>query len=352
MSDGSFSIKLSDLRGAVIDVHDLPRVQWKVVYEQIHPDWTHVQKHAFWCDAQRQWLALLGRAMGDVYQLLESDKFLLLTAYRGDARFMLDFAERAATKVAEVLHEATSKDRFGKTAVLVIAGEAKYRQYVRYYYPGDRPGESAGICISDGDTHVAVPGMMNFKHVLVHELVHAHLAHLPIPKWVHEGIAQHVDRLLVTRSRLDAPEFHRDQHRAIWRLQGIQPFWSGQIFGSRRDDRQYMAYQLAEQLVNALRRVDAASFDAFLREANKQDAGMRRAANILASGLQCGCRTFSAKAIGCPTRSDGKPTLASRRPIYGCGSVSSHRSSESRDSVARPIALATSPFLNALCRQS
>lgn len=285
MNSKAHPIDFANLPDAFIEAHGLPRAQWKVIYSRIATDWSHAQKHAFWCAAQRHWLDRLRAAMPEPYAVLESDRHLILTAYRGETQWMLDFAEELHTLVAGMLQGALSKDGFGKFAILVFGGDARYWQYTRYYSPDNRPSESSGICIFDGDTHIAMPGLANFKNVLVHEMVHARLAHLPIPHWVHEGIAQHIDRVLVTRSRMEAGRFAREQHRVWWKNHGIQSFWSGAIFDERRADRRHMGYELAEQLANAMIKPDRAAFNAFLCDANDSDAGEAASRKHFGAGL-------------------------------------------------------------------
>jgi hypothetical protein len=270
---------------AFIEAHGLPRPQWKVILSQMQKDWPRETKHEFWCAAQRQWLERLRTAMPDPYVVVESDHHLILTAFRGDAQWMLDFAEELHALVGGMLAGAISDDSFGKFAILVFQGEARYWQYIRYFAKDNRPRESAGICIFDGDTHIAMPGVSNFKHVLVHEMVHARLSHLPLPHWVHEGIAQHIDRLLNTRSRMLAEKFSRSEHYVWWKYHGIQQLWSGEIFTDRRSDRRHMGYALAEQLVNAMIKPDRVTFNAFLREAYKSDGGEFASRSYFGVGL-------------------------------------------------------------------
>jgi hypothetical protein len=267
------SSELPDTDGAFTEAHGLPRAQWKEIYQQIEKDWPLKKKHAFWCAAQRLWLEKLRTAMTEPYAVLESDHHFVFTAHRGETQWMLDFAEELNALVGAMLEGALAQDPFGKFAILVFGGEARYWQYIRYYSKDQKPRESAGVCIFSGDTHIAMPGVSNFKHVLVHEMVHAKLAHLPLPHWVHEGIAQNIDRILMTRSRMEAGRFSRDQHRIWWKNHGIQQLWTGEIFDDRRADRRHMAYELSEQLVNAMINPDRAVFNAFLREANKDDGG-------------------------------------------------------------------------------
>jgi hypothetical protein len=245
-----------------------------VIFAQMSKDWPREKKHEFWCAAQRQWLERLRAAMAEPYSILESENHLILTAYQGEADWMLEFAEELNRLVAGMLDGALSRESFGKFAILVLAGEARYWQYIRHYSKDNRPRESGGCCIFDGDAHIALPGVRNFKHVLVHEIVHARLAHLrKLPHWVHEGIAQHIDRRLVTRSRMLADRFRANQHRVWWMNHGIQLFWTGAIFDERRTDWRNMGYELAEQLADAMIAAGRATFNAFLVDADKSDAG-------------------------------------------------------------------------------
>ena len=266
---------LTNLAGAFIDAYGLSRPQWKLIAKEIFRDPSPQVRHDRWCAAQREWLDKLCAEMGPPYRVSESEKFLILHPHRGDADWMCEFAEEARALVGGLLDAAISPDVIGKTAVLILAGEARYRQYVRYYTRDGQPvRNSVACCVFDGDTHIVLAGLSHFRQAVVHELVHARLAHLPLPAWVHEGIAQHVERLLVVRSKVQAPEFRRDQQRGQWRLKGIQPFWSGEAFRARRGDREFLAYVLAERVAtDMIRTGDRDRFTRFLRDANRADAG-------------------------------------------------------------------------------
>ncbi len=270
---------------AFIEAHGLPRPQWKVIFAQMQKDWPRERKHDFWCAAQREWLERLRAAMAEPYVVVESENHFILTANRGEPKWMLDFAEELNALVGGMLDGALSNQSFGKFAVLVFHGEARYWQYIRYFAKDNRPRESAGICIFSGDTHIAMPGLANFRHVLIHEMVHARLSHLPLPHWVHEGIAQNIDRQLSARSRMLADRFARGQHFIWWKYHGIQLLWSGEIFQDRRTDRRLMGYELAEQIVNEMIKPDRVTFNAFLREAYKGDGGEAASRSYFGVGL-------------------------------------------------------------------
>ena len=72
--------------------------------------------------------------------------------------------------------------------------------------------------------------------VIAHEMTHAALAHLKLPKWLDEGIAVN------TEHRISTVTVHREhameliaKHRDFWNPEKMQEFWTGESF-LRTDD--------------------------------------------------------------------------------------------------------------------
>ena len=265
-------IDLSKIPAAFVEAHDLPRPQWKVLHELIPADASLAQRHALWCEIQRQWLTRLRDALSEPYQLMESDHLFILTAYRGDANWMIEYAERAYSAIDDLVHDVLPKDRFGKLVILIFGGEARFWQYVRYYHPATSTREAAGVFIRDGDAHIAIATMQKFRMIAAHEMAHAVVSHLKLPTWVDEGIAQRISRQITRRGISDAaPDI--DRHRDYWKTHGVQGFWSGTSFKCSDDRTRLMVYELSELLVDAMAALDRKTFKAFLGEAGRADAG-------------------------------------------------------------------------------
>jgi hypothetical protein len=252
----------------------LPRPRWKNIRERVFSSSDHAARHQGWCEAQRAWLKRLSGALQQPYQVLESEHFLILTAARGDAAWLTEFAEQALRQVTDLVGESREDAPVGKLAVLVFAGEAEYRRYVRHYAADGRPSLSAACFINDGDAHIAIDGLVGFKHSLVHELVHSHLSSPPRPLWLEEGLAQHLTRQLITRQRLSPGTMARQEHRSVWRQRTLATFWSGEAFkDARPHGLRAQAYELAELMVLEMASLSAPDLRAFAAAARRPDAG-------------------------------------------------------------------------------
>jgi hypothetical protein len=284
--------------------YGLPRPRWKDIRERIFTSPDHATRHRGWGEAQREWLERLRAALQQPYQIVESDHFLVLTAARGNATWLTEFAEQARRQVTELLGEMRDEAVLGKLAVLIFTGEAEYRRYVRHYAPDGRPGLSAACFINDGDAHIAIDGLVDFKKSLVHELVHSQLSSPPRPLWLEEGLAQHVARQLITRQRLSPGTVARQEQRAVWRQRTLNTFWSGEAF---RDARPHglraQAYELAELIVLEMASLSPPDLRAFAAAARREDAGDAACRSVYGFGPDLWARNVLGDGHWAPTPS-------------------------------------------------
>ena len=176
---------------------------------------------------------------------------------------------------------------WGKQIVLVFDDDDAYYAYVARYYPeAGAFARSSGMYIHHGCGHfvTAKADLHALEPVIVHEMTHGCLAHLPIPAWLNEGLAVNVEQRLC-RSRLsdETPQALYAQHQQFWSPELIQSFWSGQSF-LRPDQGHLLSYDLARILVEHLAR-EGAAFAAFVRQAQRSDAGVQAAAEQLSVDL-------------------------------------------------------------------
>jgi hypothetical protein len=276
---------------------DLPRPRWDRITPRAAAEADPATRHQTWCQVQREWLRRLRDALQclqQAYQIAESESFMILTAARGDVAWLSDYAEQANGQIITLLGDRPVKD-VGKRVVLILAGEAEYRRYLRHYSPDGKLAMSAGVWIKDGDAHIAIDGLVGFKSVLVHELVHAHLASGPRPRWLEEGLAQHVERRLVTRQRLAPGTTVRQELRSHWRPRTLNGFWSGEAFRDARlhGSRPY-AYQLAALLVSELASLSEPDLCRFALAARRDDAGAAASREVYGFGLE----VWAGKVLG------------------------------------------------------
>jgi hypothetical protein len=255
-----------------------------------HPDWDAAttwqqslaaprRDHA-WGELERGWLDWLRGAIGLRYRLYESDVALLLTAQSERlAQIKLGYLGATLRRIERALEELAGHDHAGKEILIAFDDADDYYRYVSAFEAdGDDPAVSAGVHIGHGCSHFATHGedLGHLEPTIVHEMTHSCVAHLPLPLWLNEGLAQGIEQRFSPGGR--------DPHAALdvarrqttfWTPETIQEFWSGRAF-SRLDKRQEMAYALALMLTEAFAR-DWPRFKTFVLDAHHADAGMAAA---------------------------------------------------------------------------
>jgi len=263
-------IDLAEIEGACTEAFGLPRVHWDIVHKAMakaHAEASHEQ----WSHVQRQWLLQLAAALGQGFDVLESEQFLMLT--RGNGDWIPELLDGIHSQIVQLAGEPCCNASPARPVVVILAGDARYRQFTRFYREDGLPDQSIGQCIRDRFPLVAVPSLAGFKPVIAHELTHAYLAPLRLPRWLNEGAAQRIERLIAIRQRMDRNSTVRQRHRAFWKRVGIQAFWSGEAFKRRRvNDQVILAYQLSELLTTDLIEENAVAFQSFIRAARREDA--------------------------------------------------------------------------------
>lgn len=234
----------------------LPIPHWD---QQAWPDTSQPDLlHAYANRLAAGWIdALAAAASGDdEYVRAESENFALLSSLEPRAAStLLQYLERSRKRVLSTLPGIAAADGYGKTVVLVFGDEETYYRYVAHYGGESAEPEafSGGMFIDAGYGHfVFTQGPFeSMEPVVVHELTHCLLRHLPIPAWLNEGLAVNVEhRFVPQRPRYRANELEFLFGR-FWTPSTIQEFWSGKSF-RRADDGQPLSYELAKLLVHLI----------------------------------------------------------------------------------------------------
>jgi hypothetical protein len=237
---------------------------------------------------RRAWLQHLAQALGPQMGLHASAEALVLSSLppREEAQ-MAGYVRTARHRVARLLGDLAEFPAGEPTIVLVLDDEATYYRYVSIYFPEGEFATSGGMFIDAGCPHfVVVRGHLgDIEPVIAHELTHAALAHLRLPRWLDEGIAVNSERRVAgVRPQLYTPMELHAMHRAHWTAEKVQALWSGE--GFLRADDSLLSYDLARILVEQL----SGSWDAFaafLRAAaGARDGGAQAARDTL--GLDLG----------------------------------------------------------------
>ena len=258
--------------------HGLPHFDWDAVYRWVDALDAAAQPAA-WEACERAWLVHLQHALGPAYSLREAGDALLLSSLEANvARATLEFMTKTESRILRVLDGVARKIEWGKTILVVFDDGDAYYRYVSHFYP--ESGEfamSGGMYINAGCGHfVTVKNDLRaIEPVIVHELVHGLVSHLPMPAWLNEGLAVNTEQRLSPSPRLFSPHQMHAKHLAFWGNGEMQEFWSGKSF-LRSDDGNMLSYDLARIFVEQFSS-DWPSFSAFVNAATLADAGSEAA---------------------------------------------------------------------------
>lgn len=233
----------------------------------------------------RAWLRRLGPTLGEHGQLSEASGFLVLGSSRVDAQHpAVRFARYGTDLVLRAL-QGIALAHPTPLPLLVFERRGELYDYVSHLFPEEGEfGGIAGLFMRTGYPHVVVHGIdgMERDRVMIHELTHAHLVHLPIPLWLNEGLATTIEAQVV------GPPFEMsaelaNEHRAFWNDETIQEFWQGTAF-FRPDEGQRLAYHLAQSCLVPLAD-DQEAFRRFANAATWDDAGEAAANEVYGRSL-------------------------------------------------------------------
>lgn len=248
----------------------------------------------------------LGSHMGSHMGLHVTDTVYLLSSLNDRAeRSMSEYVATARARIERLLGDVARFPAGMRSIVLVLDDEEAYYRYVSNYYPDGDFATSGGMFIDAGCPHfVVVRAVLNqIEPVIAHELTHAALAHLRLPRWLDEGIAVNTERRVAgPQGSLYTPHELHAMHREHWSLTKIQRFWSGESFFKPGDDT-LLSYELARIIVEQMSR-DWDGFQAFLRTAAQaDDAGAAAARESL--GIDLG--GYAAALVESPTDDGWSP---------------------------------------------
>ena len=209
------------------------------------PDWTEITRviegklpeaewGEAWDEVSRQWLDRLCDEAGNGYHVNESKNFLLLScASKWERRSAEKFFEGALTQIQKTLPGVAVDEGYGKHVVLMFADVEAYYRYIAYYYPDGEHSQSSGVCLEgNGYIHFALPAFdfSNYRTVVVHELTHGCLAHLPLPAWINEALAMRMEQVVCGTATFEIDREIYQRHVDYWNRDTIQQFWSGEAW--------------------------------------------------------------------------------------------------------------------------
>ena len=224
---------------------------WAAIYEIIEKSVPESEWNAAWEAASRSWVERVREKLGGDYQVYETEDFMLLSeapmrVIKGAGRSCEDSLKR----ILASLEGVASDDGVGKHVVMIFASLDDYYGYIAYFFPEGESPMSGGVCLSgDGYVHFAFPttDYSSYRTVLVHELTHGCLGHLPIPAWLNEALAMRMEQVICGSDNFRLDQELYDKHLAYWNAETIQQFWSGESWGIPGDSDQ-LSYNLAQVL--------------------------------------------------------------------------------------------------------
>lgn len=279
-----------DLTGCLL-IHDgFCYPEWDMIEARINtmPDTDHEKA---WLEAVRAWLECNRSQLGESYQVYETLNFFLLSGGPAEVGHKVcRTLEYSLKLILASLKGVASNEGFGKQVVIMLGDLDNYYQYISYFYPDGEHAMSGGVCLNnDGFVHFAFPAIdeLSFRTILVHELTHSCLAHLPIPSWINESLAMRMENMICGTDVFYFDGEIRDRHRAFWNSQTIQHFWSGiswNIPGDSHELSYNLAYLLWQKLEFQLKIPHETLLD-FILQSDCQDAGEGACRNVLSTSL-------------------------------------------------------------------
>lgn len=252
---------------------------WEAISTKIEENVPEAEWNSAWQEAATLWVTAIRNNLGGKYRVYETTNFLILSM--ASQRVMQDagkFYEKALKEILAFLPGAASDEGFGKQVALMFESEDDYYEYIMYYYPDGEHPMSGGVCLGgEGYLHYAfpTPDYSYYRTVLVHELTHGCLNHLPLPAWLNEALAMRMEEVICGSAIFELDREIYIRHEEHWDSDSIQQFWSGeswQIPGLSFE----LAYSLAQVLWRKIELDFGARLEevmAFVRTASYQDGG-------------------------------------------------------------------------------
>ena len=241
----------SEIAASFPDKEGFCRPDWDSISKVIETNLPESEWQSAWEMASRTWLDRIRDQLGADYQVHETENFLMLS--EAPTRIVRDACRSCESSLKEILaglKGIASDEGYGKHVVMMFSNLEHYYEYIAYFYPDGESPMSGGVCLGgEGYVHFAFPATdySSYRTVMVHELTHECLSHLPIPAWLNEALAMRMEQLIC-----GSDIFHLDQevfekHRAHWNKETIQQFWTGRSWEIPGDSFE-LSYNLAQVL--------------------------------------------------------------------------------------------------------
>jgi len=290
---GTSEIKLDELPGAYNFNEGFSRPDWKVISKAIEGLASTEGRRLAWDDVILQWAKKLAGELGGNYRISKSGKCVLVSSLdTAPANRLLRSTRSAIDKIQESLRGIAWKNFEGLHLIVLLDEEDDYYQYLSEFYPEGEHPATTGVHIHRGFPHIAClfHGETSAAQVISHELVHHSIHHLRVPRWLHEGLAMTIERMMNSQRVQMLSDDLPERHHRFWNEKTIQGFWAGTSFGEPGEPVQ-LSYSLAEVLLHLLAR-NREDFLAFVETVDYYDAGQTAALDCLGTCLGEAAGTF------------------------------------------------------------
>jgi hypothetical protein len=284
------TVELPDLEAWFSESHGFPQPDWRAIAEWIEANVSQAEAGAAWEQCVRSWLQRIASRLGEQYSTAESENFHLTSYLPVESRrSKLAFLEAARSRMCEVLGENLSKTSC-KHVVLRFSDQDDFYAYISHFHADGEFAGAGGMFLNDGYPHIAYgEGWTDQPEapVLVHELAHNLMAHLPLPLWLNEALAMLFETEIGASYIPPLTREDATRHREYWTAVTIQDFWSGGSFSDVGG--QELAYSLARILLHLVHteiRPAKGEFRRFVLAATWADAGATAAAEHLGIQLE------------------------------------------------------------------
>lgn len=265
------------------------------------PDWPAIRgwkrawvekedKEAATRQITRHWLARIRTALGGEYTVAESEHFHFVSALDEKTRTaQLQFFEKARVRLIHTLGDVAWTTGIGKHVILRFTDLDDYYAYISDYYSDGEHAGSGGVFLRRDYAHIVYyeqPNMQGERKTLAHELAHNLVAHLPLPAWLNEALAEAFEADVAGgRFAMVDRELHAE-HESYWNANTIQDFWMGKSFHTVEGQRvSYNLAQLLLDIINREVRPPSEIFRRFVKQSTWQDAGEAAAFEQFEVGL-------------------------------------------------------------------
>ena len=267
------------------------RPDWPGIHTLIQSKVPEEQWKSVWEEVSKRWVEGIGKAFGPGYHVYESANFLILAdAPEKTARAWCQKFESALKQILKNLEGLAQDEGYGKHVVLMFSDLDEYFRYVSHYYPEGEHPASGGICLQgDGYVHFALPVTDDNSTLtmLVHELTHGCLSHLPLPLWLNEALAMRMEEAVCGVGLFIMSEELAERHFTYWNPETMQQFWSGESWSMVGDSFE-LSYSLAGVIWRKLEvdlRSSSKQLIQFASQAHFDDAGENACMTIFKCSL-------------------------------------------------------------------